>query len=179
MKYFSLFSSWPGTFRLNTIAYVCALACTGVQAQDQAQSTVSPLPAASLKELVVSGSRSEQNSQDVPASIDLINSEQLEKRQINNIRALANETPNVTVRRQPNRASINSTNGKEGNAGFSVRGLEGNRVLILVDGVRAPRSYSFGASSRNNFDFGLVNRVEIVKGPSSALYGSDGIAGLV
>ena len=179
MRYFSTFSLVPAAFRLSTIAYVCAVTCAITCSGAQAQTTAITQPATSLKEVVVSGSRSERNSEDVPATIDLINSEQLEKRQINNIRALANETPNVSVRRTPNRASITSANGKEGNAGFNVRGLEGNRVLLLVDGVRAPRNYSFGATSRDNFDFGLVNRVEIVKGPSSALYGSDGIGGLV
>ena len=179
MRYFSTFSLSPAAFRLSTIAYVCAITCATTCVGAQAQSTATAQPVASLKEVVVSGNRSERNSEDVPATIDLVTSEQLEKRQINNIRALANETPNVSVRRTPNRASITSANGKEGNAGFNVRGLEGNRVLLLVDGVRAPRNYSFGATSRDNFDFGLVNRVEIVKGPSSALYGSDGIGGLV
>ena len=166
------FGGVSAVFRLHAVAAVCAVACATAQAQS-ASST------ASLKEIVVSGSRSERSTQDVPASIDLIDAAELESRQINNIRALANETPNVSVRRLPNRLSINGAAGKEGNAGFNIRGLEGNRVLLLVDGMRAPRNYSFGASSRDNFDFGLIDHVEIVKGPSSALYGSDGIAGLV
>ena len=132
-----------------------------------------------LKPVVVSGSRSERNAEDVPASIDLVNAESLERNQITNIRELASQTPNMSVRRAPNRGSITNSNATAGNAGFNLRGLEGNRVLLLVDGLRAPRNYSFGASSRDNFSLGLIDRVEIVKGPSSALYGSDGIGGLV
>jgi hemoglobin/transferrin/lactoferrin receptor protein len=143
----------------------------------QTQTTKTPEPV--LKEVVVSGSRSERSSEEVPATIDLIDRAQLERQQTSNIRELAKETPNVEVRRRSNRATINSENGREGNAGFNIRGLDGNRVLLLVDGLRAPRNYSFGASSRDNFAIGLMDRVEIVKGPSSALYGSDGIGGLV
>jgi hemoglobin/transferrin/lactoferrin receptor protein len=172
----------------NRIAMTCMTALFSIQtnsanAQSQSPATRSASPAAAsepvLKPVVVSGSRSERLADDVPASLDLVNAEDLERNQITNIRELAAESPNVSVRRTPNRATINSNNGKEGNAGFNLRGLEGNRVLLLVDGLRAPRNYSFGATSRDNFSLGLIDRVEIIKGPSSALYGSDGIGGLV
>ena len=153
-------------------------------AQSQTASPADPAVAAqtgapTLKNVIVSGSRSERSTEEIPASLDLVDQQKLERNQITNIRELANETPNVSVRRRSNRATINSDDGREGNAGFNVRGLDGNRVLLLVDGLRAPRNYSFGASSRDNFAIGLMDRVEIVKGPASALYGSDGLAGLV
>jgi hemoglobin/transferrin/lactoferrin receptor protein len=149
----------------------------------QPSKDASPKPPAAeiprLGTVVISGSRTERPSEDVPATLELMDAQQLERNQTSNIRELVKETPNVEVRRRSNRASINTPDGREGNAGFNIRGLDGNRVLILVDGQRAPRNYSFGASSRDNFAIGLIDRVEIVKGPSSALYGSDGIAGLV
>ena len=160
-----------------TLAFSSAAwAQSGSQPVTQSTNTVAEV---TLKPIVVSSSRSERFAEDVPASINLLNAESLERNQITNIRELATQTPNMSVRRTPNRATINSNNGREGNAGFNLRGLEGNRVLLLVDGLRAPRNYSFGASSRDNFSLGLIDRVEIVKGPSSALYGSDGIGGLV
>src|SRR5690606_6019581 len=74
----------------------------------------------------------------------------------------------------------NST-GRDGNAGFNIRGLAGDRVLILVDGIRQPRSYINGSNAfgRDTFSLGLLKRMEVVRGPSSVLYGSDGLAGLV
>lgn len=71
--------------------------------------------------------------------------------------------------------------GADGNAGFSIRGQGGNRVIMLVDGVRLPRSYINGSNafSRDTVALGLLKRVEVVRGPASALYGSDGLAGLV
>lgn len=132
-----------------------------------------------LPAVVVTGTRSERTLREVPASAQVIEAEALEERQLGDIRELAETVPGVTVERRSNRMTINSSDGRSGNAGFNIRGLEGNRVLMLVDGVRMPRNYSFGASSRDNVDFGLLERVEVIKGPSSALYGSDGIGGVV
>jgi hemoglobin/transferrin/lactoferrin receptor protein len=103
---------------------------------------------------------------------------------VQDIRDLAKDLPNVSVKRAPARFGITgrgNPTGADANAGFSIRGLGGNRVLMLVDGVRLPRSYINGSTAfgRDSVDLGLVERVEIVHGPSSALYGSDGLAGLV
>ena len=137
--------------------------------------------AGELPPVVVTGTRSEREVKEVPATIESITAEQIEERQITDIREAAELIPNVSVERRSNRMSLAGglTDGRSGNAGFNIRGLDGNRVLMLVDGIRAPRSYSFGGSSRDNVDFGLIERVEIIKGPSSALYGSDGIGGVV
>jgi hemoglobin/transferrin/lactoferrin receptor protein len=63
-----------------------------------------------------------------------------------------------------------------------IRGIGGNRVLIQVDGIRSPQGFSFGPQSvgRDGFaDVSLIKQVEILRGPASALYGSDGLAGAV
>ncbi len=139
-------------------------------------------PPGALKEVVVSGSRSEQDPDTLPQSIDVIGPQQIEQRQISDIRDVARELPNVSVQRAPARFTIGAQTGRDGNAGFNIRGLDGNRVLMLVDGVRQPRSYLFQSESaigRDYVDIGLVKRIELVRGPTSALYGSDGIAGMV
>ncbi|TAG28662.1 MAG: TonB-dependent hemoglobin/transferrin/lactoferrin family receptor [Burkholderiales bacterium] len=166
------------TAYLHPLGLAALLACSA-SAWAQNSTATQTFAETTLKPVIVSGSRSERLLEDVPAPVDLINSEALQRSQITNIRELESQSPNLSVRRLPNRGAINNNNGKEGNAGFNLRGLEGNRVLLLVDGLRAPRNYSFGASSRDNFSLGLIDRIEIVKGPSSALYGSDGIGGLV
>lgn len=137
---------------------------------------------AALSEVVVSGSRTEQNRDDLPASVDVIDSQQLEQGQVQDIRDAVRDIPNVSVRRAPARFGLASGNtGRDSNAGFNIRGLDGNRVLVMVDGIRQPRSYVFSANAfgRDYVDVGLVERIEIIKGPASALYGSDGMAGLV
>jgi hemoglobin/transferrin/lactoferrin receptor protein len=144
-------------------------------------------PDPSLAPVVVTGARSERAPDEVPATIDVLTGEALDPAQVQDIRDVARELPNVSVRRAAQRFS-NAVSpggtGREGNAGFNIRGLEGNRVLILVDGVRVPRelvSGVFGSAAfgRDYVDLGLVNRIEIQRGSVSALYGSDGLAGLV
>ncbi len=135
-----------------------------------------------LKEMVVSGSRYEQDPDELPMSIDVINAQQMEEQQVRDIRDLARDMPNVSVKRAPARFTLASgSTGRDQNAGFNIRGLDGNRVLMMVDGIRLPRSYVFSANAfgRDYLDVGLVQRVEVVRGATSALYGSDGMAGLV
>lgn len=171
-------------FALRPLAWLAALACaffTGAHAQATADAQlVAAGPA--LKEVVISGSRSEQNPDELPMGIDVVNARMLEEGQVRDIRDAVRELPNVSVTRSPARFSLASgSTGREQNAGFNIRGLDGNRVLMMVDGIRLPRSYVFSANAfgRDYLDMGLLQRIEVVRGATSALYGSDGMAGLV
>lgn len=137
-----------------------------------------------LNQVVVSGSRNEQMRDDLPLSMDVLSAVEMEERQIGDIRDLVKDLPNVSVRHAPARYSVTGVAnpvGRDNNAGVSVRGMGGNRVLLLVDGVRVPRSYVNGSNAfgRDAMALNLVKRVEVVRGPTSVLYGSDGLAGLV
>ncbi|WP_169802333.1 TonB-dependent hemoglobin/transferrin/lactoferrin family receptor [Hydrogenophaga flava] len=141
--------------------------------------------AASLPTVVVTGSRSERDPAEVPAVIEVLGAEALDPAGVQDIRDLVQTLPNVSVKRAPTRfgAAVGST-GRDGNAGFNIRGLEGNRVLLTVDGVRMPRELTSGvfgsaAFGRDYFELGHISRVEIQRGAGSALYGSDGLAGHV
>ena len=159
------------------VAFV-AFSCM-VIGQAYAQSTTT-----TLNMVVVSGSRNEQPRDDLPLSMDVFSDRDMEDKQIGDIKELVKDLPNVSVKHAPARFGVtgasNST-GRDGNAGFSIRGLGGNRVLMLIDGTRTPRSYVNGnnAFGRDALSLDLVKRVELVRGPSSVLYGSDGLAGLV
>lgn len=173
-------------FALRQIPLLTAIACGSVLTV-QAQTPTTPAAqqfaqARVLQEVVVSGSRAEQSVDDLPQTIDVINAADIEQGQIRDIRDAAKNIPNVSVRRAPARFGLaQGDTGREGNAGFNIRGLDGNRVLMLVDGIRIPRSYAFSPNSfgRDTLSIDLIKRIEIVKGPASVLYGSDGIAGLV
>ncbi len=165
-----------------------ALACGCVfaaQAQSRPEAAQGGQPAAtrSLSEVIVSGARNEQPSDDLPMSVDVINAADIEEGQIRDIRDAARYLPNVSVRRAPARFGLigGGSDGRGGNEGFNIRGLDGNRVLLLVDGIRVPRSYVFSsyAFGRDSFSMDLLKRIEIIRGPASVLYGSDGLAGLV
>ena len=143
-----------------------------------------PHAVATLREVVVSGSRSDQLDDDLPLSLDVINAREIEEGQIGDIRGAAKNLPNVSVKRAPARFSVTGRGnpvGADSNAGFNIRGQGGNRVVMLVDGVRLPRSYINGSNAfgRDSVSISLLKRIEILRGPSSVLYGSDGLAGLV
>lgn len=162
---------------MREISLVISLAF-GAIASAHAQTAPTPV----LKDVVVSGSRSEQDPDELPMSIDVINAQQIEERQIQDIRDAAADLPNVSVPRSPARFTIGAQTGRDQNSGFNIRGLEGNRVLMLVDGIRQPRAYGFQSETgigRDYVDVGLVKRIEILRGTVPALYGSDGIGGLV
>ena len=136
-----------------------------------------------LPDVTVTATRTEREVQEVPASVTILTAEELDRTLSTNIKDAVRYEPNLSVRKAPARfsAALAST-GRGGNEGINIRGLEGNRVRILVDGVRAPSAYSFGATSMGRgdyFDFGLIKRIEILKGSASALYGSDGLAGVM
>jgi hemoglobin/transferrin/lactoferrin receptor protein len=161
---------------------LAAMACSAGFAAHAQPAAPASVQVAVLKDVVVSGSRTEQSVEDIPQTIDVINAADIEQGQIRDIRDAAKNIPNVSVRRAPARFGLaQGDTGREGNAGFNIRGLEGNRVLMMVDGIRIPRSYAFTPNSfgRDSVSIDLIKRIEIVKGPASALYGSDGIAGLV
>jgi hemoglobin/transferrin/lactoferrin receptor protein len=133
--------------------------------------------------ITVTATRTEKPVEDAPATVSVIDSKQIEDQMITDIKDLVRYEPGVTVRRAPARfTAAGSAAGRDRNSGFNIRGLEGNRVLITVDGVRVPDGFAFGAQSvgRGDYvDLDLVKSVEILRGPASALYGSDGVAGAV
>lgn len=135
-------------------------------------------------QITVTATRSEKPIIDVPATVTVITAEQIDDNMVEDIKDLVRFEPGVSVKRAPSRFS-NTGSGNDaraGNTGFNIRGLDGNRVLIQIDGIRVPDAYSFGGQSAGRGDYvdlGLLKSVEILRGPASALYGSDGLAGAV
>lgn len=126
-----------------------------------------------VDEIVVSATRSEQKITDVSSSIELIDREALDQNMITNLKDTLDNTPGVEAQ----------GGGRFGVSGVNIRGMEGNRVKILVDGVQQPTSYNPGASQQrkypNTIEADTLSSIEINKGPSSSLYGSDALGGTV
>ena len=149
----------------------------------RAQPHIDDAPPEVLADITVTATRTAQSVQDVPATVSVITDEEIDDSLILDIKGLVRWEPGVEVPSSPARfgAAFGST-GRDGASGFNIRGLEGNRVLIQSDGVRIPDAYAFGPSSfgRGDFvDLDTLGSVEILRGPASALYGSDGVAGAV
>lgn len=136
-----------------------------------------------LRAITVTATRTPIAIVDAPATVTVITNEEIADQLATDIKDLVRFEPGVSVRRAPARfgAALGAT-GRAGNEDFNIRGIGGNRVLIQVDGIRSPQGFSFGAqdAGRGGYtDIGLVKSVEILRGPASALYGSDGLSGAV
>ena len=121
----------------------------------------------------VTATRTERAVVDVPNTVSVIDREQLDDQLIRDIKDLVRYEPGVTV---------TSSFGRFGLGGFRIRGLEANRVRIQTDGIAVSDAFSIGSFSnanRNFIDLDTLKRVEIVRGPSSSLYGSDALGGVV
>lgn len=120
---------------------------------------------------------------EAPATVSVITAREIEAMLATDIKDLVRFEPGVSVVSQPARfGAALGTTGRGGNEGFTIRGLGGDRVLMVVDGVRVPDGFVFGAQSvgRGGYaDLDLMKSVEILRGAASALYGSDGVAGAV
>jgi hemoglobin/transferrin/lactoferrin receptor protein len=159
--------------------FACLSAAPALAQAQQETATAAPDP----ETITVTATRVAADTHKVPATVTVITDEKMADQLVNDIKDLVRFEPGVSVPRQPARfGAASNTTGRAGNEGFIVRGIGGNRVLIQVDGVRVPDGFSFGAQSvgRGDYvDLGLVKSVEILRGPASALYGSDGLAGAI
>jgi hemoglobin/transferrin/lactoferrin receptor protein len=139
--------------------------------------------AGQLDTITVTATKIETSLHETPATVSVFSERKIEEWLVNDIKDLVRFEPGVSVRSSPPRfTAAGAPTGRDGNSGFNIRGMEGNRVLMLVDGVRVPDGYTFGAQSvgRGDYvDLDVLKSVEILRGPSSALYGSDGLAGAV
>ncbi len=131
----------------------------------------SEIPTFNLQQVTVTGTRTARSLAESSATISVIEREQLRQNLVQNIQDLVRYEPGVSVRESP----------QYGFQDFNIRGLEANRVLIQVDGIRQPERFSFGPFTlgRDYFEIETLRSAEIIRGPASSLYGSDALGGVV
>ncbi len=127
---------------------------------------------ANFEQITVTSSRFDTDIDEIASSVSVIDSEQMDKMVATDIRDLVRFEPGVVV----------EGGGRFGLSGFNIRGINADRVLMLLDGAPIADEFSFGPglSARRDFiDVDMIDRVEIIRGPASTLYGSDAIGGVV
>lgn len=175
----SMSSSW----RYSLLAFLACGPALAQQAATPPPTTQVPVtaptgiqPAASEMDSVTSyATRADAKAYDVPSVVTVFDQKDLERRNVESMRDLVRFEPGVEAGNQPSRF---------GQTGYTIRGLGENRVLMLIDGTPLPDmpgSFVGGPAlySRDFVDFDTLKRVELVRGPSSALYGSDAMGGVV
>ncbi|MCZ7624948.1 MAG: TonB-dependent receptor plug domain-containing protein [Candidatus Methylomirabilis sp.] len=124
--------------------------------------------AVELGPVVVTATKTEVPVKQVAASVTVITKEEIEARQVTQVSDLLRDVPGLSVRQQSSRGSIVSIFPRGGNSNFN---------LVLIDGVKvndAGGAYDFGDFSTDN-----IERIEIVRGPHSGLYGSDAMGSVI
>ena len=176
-------------FSLSQLSLCVGLACSSMAAwaqsadvQQVAQAHVADAGEPVLKTVVISASRVEEDADKVPGTVTVVDPAKKNKAPVD-LKDLLDDEVGVSVRVQAYRSQLAATSpGRAGNEGINIRGLEGDKVMLLVDGVGLPSSYSF-----NSIQFGRgdyidpegYKRVEILRGATSTQYGSSGLAGSV
>ena len=152
-----------------------AQASVGVPATDAGAGTnIDPKTATrELDRVVVTATLTERAIVDVPNTVDIIDRERMDDALMRDLKDLFRYEPGI---------SVPSSFGRFGISDIRIRGLGGNRVLIQTDGIPVSDAFSIGSFSnanRNFVDLDTLKRVEVVRGPGSALYGSDALGGVV
>ena len=120
----------------------------------------------SVDTVVVTGARREQSLRDAVVAPEVVTRREIELSGAENVAQLLEEHPGVQI--DPSFAG----------AGIRLQGLDPEHTLILLDGMRLNGRVD-GTIDLNRFPAERIERVEIIKGPASALYGSDALGGVV
>ncbi|MCK5920939.1 MAG: TonB-dependent receptor plug domain-containing protein, partial [Methylococcales bacterium] len=119
--------------------------------------------------IVVTGSRTAQTVDETLAPVTVIDRKQIEESNATTVNEVLRATPGLSL----------TTNGGEGsNTSIFLRGTESDHTLVLLDGIRISSATS-GTASLQDIPLSQIERIEIVRGPRSSLYGSDAIGGVI
>jgi hemoglobin/transferrin/lactoferrin receptor protein len=123
-----------------------------------------------MEEFVVSAVKGKENKEETPYMIDVLGPEQLETTAYQTGADILLESGNVMVQKS------------QGGGGSPIlRGFEANKILLVVDGVRMNNAIYRSGHLQNSItiDNSILDRVEILFGPSSIIYGSDALGGVI
>ena len=154
-----------------------ALLLGGVSAVALGSAAYAQAPEAQVEEVVVTGSRVITNGNQAPTPVTVLATEKLLETTPANIGDALNRLPQFA--QQTSVRGINNAGQNSSASTISLRRFGANRTLILIDGSRVPPTGSNGATDTNVIPQSLVQRVDIVTGGASAVYGSDAVTGVV
>ena len=159
----------PGVLPL---ALSCAFAAAWpAHAQTPSESTtVAQASGPSLPETVVTATRVAQPLTDVLADVTLIDREQIEQSGAVSVSDLLQRQPGLELSRNGGPGTTTSV---------FMRGAENRFTAVYIDGVRVDTQSGSGGAPWEAISLGQIERIEIVRGPAAAVYGSDAIAGVV
>jgi hemoglobin/transferrin/lactoferrin receptor protein len=149
-------------------AFVLGLSlCMSVSVNAQ-QDTASPQK--NLDEVIIYSNKFAERKKNIVQKIDVIQAQQIAQLNTQNMGDLLSNTGNVFVQKS-----------QQGGSSPIIRGFEASRVLLVVDGIRMNNAIYRAGHLQNviTVDQNMLERVEVLYGPASTLYGSDALGGVV
>lgn len=124
----------------------------------------------SLEEVVISASNFEENKKNIAQKIDIITAKTIAQTNAQNTGDLLINTGKVFVQKS-----------QQGGSSPVLRGFEASRVLLVIDGIRMNNAIYRSGHLQNviTSDQNSLSRVEVMYGPSSTIYGSDALGGII
>jgi hemoglobin/transferrin/lactoferrin receptor protein len=120
-----------------------------------------------LEEIVVTGTRTRKSIMQSPVSLNLLTTEQIDRINADNVADLLRDLPGMSV----------SDSGQAGLKRIRIRGEEARRIALLIDGQEFTDHREVGVPML--IDPGMIDRIEVVRGPASVLYGAKALSGVV
>jgi len=123
----------------------------------------------SLDDVIVTATRSAMSADDVLVPVTVITRADIERLQASTVAEALRSVPGLFI----------SNNGGAGKStSLFLRGTESDHVLVLIDGIKAGSSTT-GTTPFENLPIELIDRIEVVRGPRSSLYGSEAVGGVI
>ncbi|MFA7523121.1 MAG: TonB-dependent receptor [Halothiobacillaceae bacterium] len=165
----------PPRFRRQLLAAAIAAICSPSFAEETVP-IASASPSETLSTVVVTAAGFEQDLQQAPASISVITREELERKDASSIAEILKDVEGVDV---------GGSSGKTGGKEIRMRGLPSDYTLILIDGRRQNVAGNVTPNGFNSTETSFmpppsaIERIEVIRGPMSTLYGSDAMGGVI
>ncbi len=122
-----------------------------------------------LKEVVITAAKLEQYLKDVPVATEVITREEIEESGAKTLREIVEDKVGLIVRGYGGLGSQSSV---------SIRGSSSPQVLVMIDG-RPINSITAGSANSSDIPLDMVERIEIIRSPSSSLYGANALGGVI
>jgi vitamin B12 transporter len=119
--------------------------------------------------VVITATKTETPASQLGAAVTVVTGEEIDTRRYPTVDEALRQVPGVDIRRSGSFGKTTS---------ISIRGANPNQVQVLVDGVRV-KSSTLGQAELSDLSPDLIERIEVIRGPQSTLYGADAIGGVV
>lgn len=144
-----------------------SIAPVNAQDAEDAETTESKNVKLRLSQVTVSATKTERDPLTTPGEVSVLTQDYFQQRQAQSLDDVLRYEPGVTSGGGPRSMA----------EGPNIRGLSGDRVLTLLDGMRL--TFQSGHKGRTFIDMDQLKQVEVIRGPGSALYGSQAVGGVV